>query len=313
MEMVRARSAFDHSRLRVQLASQPEQADFSQYLKFYGLEFDTEHSVEVVSVDIRGQQEKIVLQTFSPQKPRAWAFFHHGYYDHVGLFGHVFAYLLSHGVGIHAIDNLGHGLSSGKPATIPTFDDYVHVIAEVDRYLGHKDMHFFGQSMGGALTFEYLQRYPERQTRELVLFAPLVRPYAWWINRVYFNIAKRLIEERPRTVTSNASNAEFLHLQHNDLLQARVLPVQWVQAMVDWFEVFERYPVSERQPKIIQGHQDRTIDWRHSVKVLSGRYPEASWLHIPEASHHLANESDAIRAKMFAWLDENCVWVEHNK
>ena len=309
--MARARSAFDHERLRAQLKAQPDQADFTQYLEFYGLRSAAHHAAEAIPVSVRDVEHHIVLQTFTPDRPQAWAFFHHGYYDHVGLFGHVFDYLLGHGVGIYAIDNLGHGLSTGDRATIPSFDDYVEVIAAVDRHLGYRDMHFIGQSMGGALTLEYLQRHPERVTQELVLFAPLIRPYAWWINRIYFNIAKRLIEQRPRTITSNASNAEFLHLQHHDPLQARVLPVQWVQAMVDWFEVFERYPASSRQPKIIQGHQDRTIDWRHSVKVLGARYPESSWLHIPEASHHLSNESDHIRAQIFSWLDENCQWVEH--
>ena len=309
--MPRARSTFDHERLRAQLKASPDQAEFAEYLEFYGLNNAAQHSSEILTTMIRGREERIVIQTFAPEQPRAWAFFHHGYYDHVGLFRHVFDYLLKHGVGIHAIDNLGHGLSTGERATIPSFDDYVEVVAAVDRHLDQKDMHFIGQSMGGALTLEYLERHPERRTRELVLFAPLVRPYAWWINRIYFNIAKRLIEERPRTITSNASNAEFLHLQHNDPLQARVLPVQWVQAMVNWFEVFERYPSSTRAPRIIQGHQDRTIDWRHSVKILSDRYPQSSWLHIPEASHHLSNESDAIRAQIFGWLDENCNWVEH--
>ena len=89
--MVRARSAFDHERLRAQLQAQPNQAEFSQYLEFYGLQFVAEHSAEVVPVTVRGHEERIVLQTFSPHQPRAWAFFHHGYYDHVGLFGHAFA------------------------------------------------------------------------------------------------------------------------------------------------------------------------------------------------------------------------------
>lgn len=313
MTFARARSVFDSERLSRALLDNPLEADFGEYLEFYGLPASCEHSADVLNVPVAGQHEQIVLQRFAPANPGSWALFHHGYYDHVGLFAHLYNYLLQHNVGIYAFDQLGHGLSSGPRAMVDTFDDYVQVIESVYEYLvgaGRGDLHFLGQSMGGALILEYLQRHPEVATKEVVLLAPLVRPYAWWINRVYFGLAKRLITARRRTITSNASNPEFLHLQHNDPLQAMVLPVAWVQAMVDWFTVFEQYPVSARAPKIIQGHEDRTISWRHSVGILGRRYPDASWLQIPEASHHLANESEAIRNKIFSWLDDQCAWAE---
>ncbi|NKC00371.1 MAG: alpha/beta fold hydrolase [Pseudomonadales bacterium] len=320
MDQARARSAFDHERLLHELANSDAasessdtqtEPDFTEYLAFYGLARHAEHRAQVLSVDVADRRERIVLQRFSPAKPNAWAIFHHGYFDHVGLFGHVIDYLLERNIGVFAFDQVGHGLSSGERVTVQNFDHYVDVLhavlGEIDRAV-QTTPHWLGQSMGGAILLEYLQRHPDRQIKELVLFAPLIRPYAWAVNRIYFWLAKQMITERPRTITSNASNAEFLYLQHHDPLQAEVLPVAWVQAMVHWFEDFVHYPVSNRAPKIIQGHQDRTIDRRYGAKVIDARYPNTKWLQIPEASHHLANESAAIRAKMFAWLDSECQW-----
>lgn len=311
MEIRRAQSTFDWESLKDALASDTGSADFSEYLAFYGHCRHAQHHVTVLPVSLPDRTESIVLQRFVPERPKAWALFHHGYYDHVGLFAHVIDYLLERQVGVYAFDQLGHGLSSGPRVAIETFNDYITALDAVVMQMAHEvgpAWHWLGQSMGGALLMEYLQRHPERATREFVLYAPLVRPHAWTVNRVYFALAKRLITERPRTITRNANNAEFMHLQHNDPLQARILPVNWVQAMVDWFETFEQYPVSNRAPKIIQGHKDRTISWRHSMKVLGKRYPLGRWLHLPDASHHLANESDDLRAEIHAWLDAECDW-----
>ena len=314
MNVARGRCPFDSTCLKSGLSTNADALDFREYLAFYGLDnlmHLESHEVQVLNVPIDGGQN-IVVQTFKPAQPRGWALFHHGYYDHAGLFAYIYAYLLERHVAVIAFDQIGHGLSTGQAATIPTFDHYVKVIeAVIDGVCAtvNPPLHLVGQSMGGALLLEYLHRHPEREVGETVLLAPLVRPYAWWINRIYFYFAKRFMTERPRRITSNASNAEFLYLQHHDPLQARVLPVEWVEAMVEWFTRFERYPVSSRAPKIVQGHQDRTISWRHSIDVLGSQYPEASWCHIDAASHHLANESDAIRSQMFTWLDEHCRWV----
>ena len=308
----RARTPFDWQALKVALASNPSTADFTQYLAFYGYAEPVGHKVAVLPVTLADRTETVVLQCFAPEHPKGWALLHPGYYDHVGLFAHTVDYLLERQVGVYAFDQLGHGLSSGPRVTIETFDDYIAALDTVVEHLAQEvgpTWHWLGQSMGGAIVMEFLHRHPERATGELVLYAPLVRPYAWSVNRLYFALAKRLIRTRPRTITRNANNAEFLNLQHNDPLQADILPVAWVQSMVNWFEIFEQYPTSSRAPKIIQGRKDRTVSARHNMKVLGARYPAARWLHLPDASHHLANESDELRAEMHAWLDAECDWV----
>ena len=111
----------------------------------------------------------------------------------------------------------GHGLSSGPRATIESFDHYVAVLVNLQHYLENnlgehaesafpKPWYVLGQSMGGAIAMEYLLQYGHERFSEVVLFAPLIRPAAWGINRWVYEIAKRTITQRKRTITENAEN-----------------------------------------------------------------------------------------------------------
>ena len=150
---------------------------------------------------------------------------------------------------------------------------------------------------------EYLAREPEAVEGDIVLLAPLVRPYAWWINRWVFVVAARTIKAKKRVLAKNADNQAFLDFLSHDPLQADVLPVNWVRAMVKWFQMFESYPESKLEPKIIQGEADKTVAWQHNRRVLKKRYPKAEWLMLPSARHHLVNESAELRKQMWCWLD----------
>ena len=286
-------------------------AAFENYRDFYHLKFaDIPHEHEMYRVDVDG--DHLAVQFFTPPEPSGYVLFCHGYFDHVGLFRYIIGYLLQRGFAVATFDQIGHGLSSGEPVTIDSFDRYaaatrrIHEFAR-ERLATSEPWHFFGQSMGGAVIMEYLEQHmPAEGVGEIVLFAPLVRPYAWWLNRFVFAIARHTIESRVRTLTDNAENAEFHALQKIDPLQARILPVAWVQSMVEWFKRFERYPVSALAPKVLQGDADRTVDGHYNLKVYRRRYPASVHLIIPGGRHHLGNESPAIREAMWRWVDDNC-------
>jgi len=293
----------------------------SSYLAYYALDLPDlvhEHHMEVV----RTGDHAVALQYFLPRDAVGRAIVCHGYYDHIGLYGHLIAYLLSRRLGVIAFDQIGHGLSGGAPVVIDHFDSYVRatgdVVARADEHLGShvypglqdgQPLHWIAQSMGGSVAMEYLHQHADVPRGEVVLLAPLVRPYAWWLNRWVFAVAKRTIEERPRTIMRNAANEEFMALQMVDPLQARTLPVAWVDAMVRWFKRFEAYPPSALEPKIVQGHADRTVSWRYNEALLRRRYPAARWRIIEQASHHLVNESESIRSQIWHWLDDVCNWT----
>ena len=230
---------------------------------------------------VEAHGERLAVQYFIPEGAAGTAFLLHGYFDHVGLFAHVLEPLLARRLAVVCFDQIGHGLSSGPRYTIDTFDAYVNATAAVYRHaredlpeLAGRPWHWLGQSMGGGLTMEALQEeLAAEELGEIILFAPLTLPYAWWINRWVFWMAERTITERPRRIASNAENPEFLALQQADPLRALTLPVAWVRAMADWHARFAAYPSSELAPKVLQGDADRTVDARYMRKLYRQRYP----------------------------------------
>ena len=312
---------FDDASLIQALASPPLDAQtwcpmnsglLDEYNQFYSLQFP---GIDRDLALVESNGERITIQTFAPndREIQAWAVVCHGYYDHVGLYGHLIKDLLLRDIAVVTFDQPGHGLSSGDRANIGDFQQYVNVIEIVHKFASKraltKPLHWVGQSMGGALVMEYWRQQGDaKPTGEVVLLAPLVRPYAWPIMRWAFALAKRTVQARPRNMTSNMLNREFTNLLTVDPLQANVLPVAWVQAMIDWFTRFEKYPSCSLPVKIVQGYEDRTVSFRHNLAVLNKQYSNAGIYIIPSARHHLVNESAAIYDELWFWLDDVCDW-----
>lgn len=286
-------------------------AEEERYLRFYGIHYsediaDLAHSFGAVETEAH----RISVHHWHPREASGTAVVMHGYYDHVGLYGHLISHLLQRRLGVVSFDLPGHGLSSGPAATIETFDHYLAAFdACLDVLGGHlpRPWHLFAQSTGGAIAMEWLLRRgvtaADSPFERIVLLAPLVRPAAWQVVRLYYHLARRFVQERPRTFTTNAENPEFIaFLRDQDILQARVLPVQWVTAMVAWMKRFEQHRPTDLAPLVVQGQADRTVDWKYNVGVLE-RLFDPNVLYIPEARHHLVNESPAIRARIFAAID----------
>jgi lysophospholipase len=288
-------------------------ATLPSYTSFYRLDFaDVQPQLRHFIGWVPSGEFKIATQLYAVPQPRGTAFMCHGYYDHVGLFGHLIEFLLRAGFNVLTFDFPGHGLSSGARATIESFDHYVAVLVDLQHYLESQlgehaasafpqPWYVLGQSMGGAIAMEYLLQYGHERFSEVVLFAPLIRPAAWGINRWVYEIARRTITERKRIITENAENPEFIALMKRDPLAPDILPVQWVTAMVNWMKAFEQRGKLPFPLHIAQGDQDKTIDWRHNIAFFSS-HTDVDLLRIPGARHHLVNESAHIRAQLFQWM-----------
>lgn len=286
-----------------------DRSALADYYGFYNLDFSEaipglEHTVGW----LESGAHQVVVQRFEHPTPKGTAVVCHGYYDHVGLYGYLIEFLLEQDLTVVTFDQPGHGLSSGARATIGSFDEYVQVLADVIVHYQASlpgPWYMIGQSMGGAIAMEYLARQKDSGARhgfrEVVLLAPLIRPANWTVSRWAYYLAKYTIKERPRDITSNAENPEFLELQRRDPLAPMVLPVQWVTAMVQWMKQFEARGELPFEPLVVQGHSDETVDWQHNMNVLRGM-TRPTYLEIPEARHHLVNESELIRQQIFDWL-----------
>ena len=283
-----------------------------RYYAFYDLDLGPSYpGLEQRIGVIDAADERICVQLFKPLAPVGSAIVCHGYCDHTGIYGHLVRFLLDRNLCVLAFDLPGHGLSTGARATIDSFDRYVDVMhACISHTAEHmpEPWHVFGQSMGGSMVVEHLVRGDApRAFRNVVLFAPLVRPANWPVNRIVYEVARRLITERPRTIIENSDEPAFVEFLRRDPLQPDVLPVQWVTAMVEWKKRVAEYPPQATRLKIIQGERDGTVDAAYNIRAL-GRVFDSDILYLPEGRHHLVNSSTAVRDRMWRWLDQQCQW-----
>ncbi|AYC31055.1 alpha/beta hydrolase [Pseudomonas cavernae] len=293
-----------HLHTLVEPALEPPQ--LVAYRAFYGLEFAGAHG-RMGLFPAAGYQ--IVAQAWWPAQPRGTLLLQHGYYDHVGLYRHLIGWALERGFAVLACDLPGHGLSSGARASIDDFAEYQTVLAglfEQSAALGlPTPWHLCGQSTGGAILIDYLLRGEVREeVAETLLLAPLVRPRAWCWSKFSYRLLKPFVASIPRRFSANSNDAEFLEFIQRDPLQPLTLPTAWVGALAHWVPYIEAAPPSGRRPLIVQGEADETVDWRHNLDVLEDKFAGPELLLLPEARHHLVNESAPLRRCYLDFLRE---------
>lgn len=307
-------ASFDPDRLRgalVPLHRDLAPADEHQaYRSFYRLaDHRGRPEVTVALGALAAGDYQLAVQAWWPPAPRGSVLLLHGYYDHMGLYGHVVDWALSRRLAVLACDLPGHGLSSGARASIRDFAEYqtalTALIGEARRLDLPRPWHLLGQSTGGAILLDYLLRgEPAPELGETVLLAPLVRPHAWRQGLWTYRLVKPFVRALPRRFSVNSGDPAFLDFLQRDGLQPRQLPAQWVGALARWIPQLEAAPVSTRSPLVIQGEQDFTVDWRHNLGILDAKFARPEVLRLPEARHHLVNETEALRQRYFRWLDE---------
>lgn len=291
------------------LAATADQAppQSTHYRSFYGL--DAVHpDVRSWLGSFRAGPYRLAAQVWLPERPAGALLMLHGYYDHMGLYGKLVDWALSMNLAVLACDLPGHGLSSGRRASINDFGEYQAVLhalfREAEALKLPSPWHLCGQSTGGAILLDHLLHGRGRpELGETILLAPLVRPRAWMRSQVSYHLLRPFVNEIPRRFSVNSSDADFIDFVHNrDPLQPRTLPTAWVGALARWIPRIEGARRSTRSPLIIQGEQDLTVEWRHNLNVLADKFNQPRLLLLPDARHHLANEREALRQQYLEFL-----------
>ncbi|MDX5372380.1 MAG: alpha/beta hydrolase [Pseudomonadaceae bacterium] len=303
---------FQPARLRAALrplaaAHGPLDEEARAYQGYYGLELGTHRRLGRFHCD----GLELVAQLWLPAEPQATLILLHGYYDHMGLYRHVIDWALGLNLAVLSFDLPGHGLSAGAQASIDDFSAYQRALQGLFAEAASLDLpqpwHLCGQSTGGAILLDFLLTgEPRPEPGATLLLAPLVRPRAWGLSRLSYHLLAPFRSAIPRRFSANSSDAEFLDfVRRRDPLQAQTLPTAWVGALGRWIPRIEQAPRSAQRPLIVQGEDDMTVDWRHNLEVLQDKFDRPQILRIPGARHHLANESEEIRRRYFAFLGEH--------
>ncbi|CAO1668896.1 MULTISPECIES: alpha/beta hydrolase [Salinicola] len=258
-----------------------------------------------------GRTFELWTQVWAPPAPRGTIFVVHGYFDHLGLYGHLLERLLAQNWQVVMWDLPGHGLSSGARATIDDFTDYVKCFNHIERQIADLSLApgpwlAIGQSTGASIVAtDALARGEQAPWQGLVLLAPLVRPWGWNQSRWLHRIASPFVDTIPRKYRANTTNLDFADfLRLHDPLQDDHLALTWVTAMRRWMPTLLKRPPSGLPVLILQGEQDLTVDWSWNLKALRRKFPQAQVVRHPEARHHLVNEAEPIRRVLFAALDD---------
>lgn len=250
---------------------------------------------------------RLALHYYSPPRPKGTVFIFHGYFDHVGLYGHLIDHLLRENFSVVAYDLPGHGLSSGDEASIRTFTEYQQILEACIALCRNKVIgpwFAIGQSTGAAVLIETLfqRRYTHEASpfKHWVLLAPLVRPKGWHSVVLLHILMGSFIRTWRRGWMENSHDSEFVRfLKERDPLQSRFVAVDWVAALRKWVASIERNEPLMMPVTIIQGQQDTTVDWQHNVAKLQSLLPKATIAFLKDGRHHLVNESLKLRSQVF--------------
>jgi len=286
---------------------QPAPADFAAYREFYGIDF-APTAMRGGLLELAGYQ--LVAQLWQPESPCGTLIFLHGYYDHLGLYRHLIGWALAQGFAVFSCDLPGHGLSSGERADIGDFTEYQVVLNGLLEQAAQLDLpkpwHLLGQSTGGGIVLDYLLNGAVREEIEhVMLLSPLIRPRAWGWSKLLWYLLNPFTASIKRRFTDNSNDKAFLAFLRQDPLQPLRLPCRWVAALMRWIPQIESAVASARAVLLIQGDADHTLNFRHNLKVLEEKLPNAKRLILPGAKHHLLNESESLRAQYFAFLEQH--------
>ena len=295
---------------------------YTAYKQYYGLNFselDLElKSAKSTSGTFSSGTHELVCQHFLPstQPPRKTAFLLHGYFDHAGLYRHLIEHLLNRDIAVIIFDLPGHGLSSGATASISSFHEYSAAFVECLTLAKQQQVASpwiaIGQSTGSAIIMDALLEKrletgaaKDFTLQDFILLGPLLRPRQWLRSKILFSLSRLFVAATPRKFNKNSHDAEFLEfLKSKDELQSRILPRDWVLAMMDYINRFEASPRHEQSLQIIQGRGDGTVEWEKNIPKILEKFPSSKVHWIDEAGHHLVNESVSYREQVFALINQ---------
>ena len=286
--------------------------EITHYYDFYDMNFYKEFDQLEQRVGWLDTGEfRLVMQSFKPIDAKATVFIFHGYFDHAGIYHHLIRFLLKHHYAVVIYDMPGHGLSSGKPTSITTFQQYqdsMNACLASCKNQMPLPYHCVGQSTGGAVIVDRLKNGEPSELvfDKVVLLSPLVRPKGWKSIIKMHNAVKPFFKVWYRSFSKNSEDVSFLQfLKKHDPLQSKWLSVDWISALREWIPTIENGKGLKRKILIIQGTNDNTVDWKHNLNVLKKLFGEVKITYVDGAQHHLVNESLAKRESVFtAMLSE---------
>lgn len=280
------------------------EGDLQRYFDFYGFPATTSGTschYRIGYVDI--STARLVSHYWQLPHAAATVFVVHGLFDHIGIYLKLVKALLSNGFSVLAVDMPGHGLSEGTRAEVDDFDRYSEAITTCLNLLlpdAGTTVFGLGQSAGGSAVMQYVFNSGSAcRFNKIALLAPLIRPSQWPLVNISYGVLSPFITVFPRSFTSNSHDQAFVDFLIRDPLQSRHISIRWMGAMKAWINRFNSYSASDIPTLVVQGTGDKTVDWKRNLPLIEKQFSNTEVVIVNGARHHLVNEADAWREKVF--------------
>ncbi|TLS36943.1 alpha/beta hydrolase [Pseudalkalibacillus caeni] len=277
-------------------------ADIEAYLDFYGFDLK-DIDLHFGKVDIN--ETKIMAQIYVPRKSKGNIFLLHGYLDHVGTLKNVIKNLTKNHYTVISYDLQGHGLSGGDSASVADFSDYVKTLEKLISIAKNEmaePFYIIGHSTGGAIAINYVLKNHDHHFKKVLLIAPLVRSNHWNLTKLGFHLMEPIpfLDDIRRKFRENSSDTAYISFMKNDPLQPAAIPLQWIDALMNWNKEIQTYSPTNTSACVIQGDKDKTVDWKHNLAFINEKFTQLEEHHIKNGRHALLNEKKEIRENVYA-------------
>jgi len=232
----------------------------------------------------------------------------HGYILHSLCQAPLISHLAANGWKVISIDWPGHGLSSGKRASISDFSIYANILSSVidtiTPDIGTAPLHLIAHSTGCSAWIERIRSGLPDPFNKVILVSPLIRNAAWYASLTGLWLAKRIRWSLvPRIFRRSSHDPLYLNTIKTDPLAPWVLPIQWSQSLLEWQRKLHRTHPFERTVTVFQGTHDTVVDWKHGLRTIRRIFPRSSIIQCKGQRHDLLNESLPARTIVFEAID----------
>ncbi len=243
----------------------------------------------------------------------------HGMGEHGERFSHVAERLTSHGFAVVAMDQFGHGHSSGKRGHMLSIEATISeaglMIADAGSRHPGLPLFLYGHSMGGNIALNCALRLHPKLTG-LILSSPWLR-LAFQPPEVKLWLARRLASIVPALQQSTGLKTGDLYRSGNphaasivnDELYHKKITVRTfneIQRAGEW--AIEHIDEIDVPVLIIHGTADRITSFQASKELAARLGERCAWLPVEGGYHELHNDIDGEHTivQMIDWIDRRC-------
>jgi lysophospholipase len=250
----------------------------------------------------------ILVRKLEVKNPRAGLFIAHGYAEHSGRYEHVMKFLKEQRVNTYALDQLGHGESSGVRGYVRKFSDYGDIFQKfVERQLKqipNLPIFILGHSFGALVFADLLKRYPKAIDLGFTPSGIIFTSPFWWLkNRslAKLTLGRVLSYLRPTFIMPSAIDPFILTHDRECALNYASDPLVIKGVNANWFRLamekqseLRESPFNQDWPILtLLAGDDRLSDSAVAVEIMKNLPSTKKEFKVYDNTYHeILNESE---------------------